>query len=72
MTKKKSYMSKSNLMTESFIDDLIKKFAPGLQKKSEKKYYKKNKRKFDKLEKDLRQSIDKSNKSWDKFSKNFE
>ena len=59
-------------MNESFITDLLKKFVPGLQKKSEEKYLKSHERTLQKYEKKIQQAEDKANAAVKEFEKAFE
>jgi len=65
MSKKQSYMNRKSVMTESFLNDLLKKYLPGMHGKAEQKYIKKHGAKLEK-------KLDRANKEIDDAVSSFE
>ena len=61
MKKKKSYMHNKNVLSESFIDNLLKQLVPGLHKRAEERYLKKKSKQLNRLETEMEKSVSKLN-----------
>ena len=72
MSKKSSYMNVKNIISESFIDKLVRSLIPkSVQQKITSAYLKKNKEELYKLEKELEKGVENSNKIASKFENQF-
>ena len=54
-------MRNENVLSESFIDNLLKQLVPDLHKRAEEKYLKKKSKKLKKLEDELEKSVNRLN-----------
>ena len=65
-------MNQKIIMTESFINNLLKKYLPGMHSKAEQKYLKKHGAKLEKKLDRVNKKIDQTNKEVDVAVSEFE